>query len=331
METKAALKTIRQYIDAKNFKEAGKIIEDLLKQDVSDYLLFVFAAITNGEIGNNCEAINYYKKAAELDSEKPLAWQGLYKLYEQEKYVDLEQVLIVIQNLLRLPGITPEKMCMYERELNFILLKLKRFDEVFSNLDRLNDVEFCCEALKMIVSIDDLNGGQKKLLEKCLTKIDTDKLDDKIHQKCAVLRSCLAETLEEIRNVLSYHAKYISLDDEWLTNLLRYIEKVEISPSIKNIDENLRGDTCKWPYIGLAIPLLLLQERYEQVLSLLDTVIPHIHPAITKNLNEAIFGAKCEALYGIHDDDALAQLNLLLTDNSDNKRVPRDIRLAVMI
>lgn len=78
--------------------------QDLLKQDISDYFLFVFAAITNGEIGNDCEAISYYKKATELDADKPLAWQGLYKLYEQGKYVDLEHIVIVIQNLLRIPG-----------------------------------------------------------------------------------------------------------------------------------------------------------------------------------------------------------------------------------
>lgn len=75
-----------------------------MEQNVSDYLLFIFAAITNGEVGNDCEAVSYYKKAAELDSEKPLAWQGLYKLYEQGKYVDLEHVLIVIRNLLHIPG-----------------------------------------------------------------------------------------------------------------------------------------------------------------------------------------------------------------------------------
>ncbi|VBB33600.1 unnamed protein product [Acanthocheilonema viteae] len=105
MGTKALLKTIRQHIDAKEFKKARDIIEDLLKQNVSDYLLFVFAAVTNGEAGNDCQAVSYYKKATELDPEKPLAWQGLYKLYEQGKYVDLEHVLIVIQNLLRMPGL----------------------------------------------------------------------------------------------------------------------------------------------------------------------------------------------------------------------------------
>ncbi|VDP18190.1 unnamed protein product, partial [Onchocerca flexuosa] len=338
---------------------------DLLKQDVSDYLLFIFAAITNGEIGNNCEAINYYKKATELDAEKPLAWQGLYKLYEQGKYVDLEHILIVIQNLLRLPGITPEKVSVYEKELGFILLKLKRFDEAFSNFDRL-DVEFCCEALKAMLSTDDWNGDRKKLIEQCLIKIDMGKLDEKIHQKCVKLRCSWAETPEEIQDVLSWHAKYISFDDEWLIDLLRYfviisyleqrqvdpsndainmlknakgketefelllkhIEKMEISSAIKNIDENLKSITCKWPYIGLTLPLLLFQERYEQVLSLLDIVIPQMHPAITKTLNEALFGVRCEALYGIHDDSALMQLNLLLNNNLNNKRLRKDIRLT---
>ncbi|KAK6105616.1 TPR repeat family protein [Brugia pahangi] len=335
MGTKAVLKTIRQHIDAKEFNKAMGIIEDLLKQDVSDYLLFVFAAVTSVEIGNDCEAVSYYKKAIKLDAEKPLAWQGLYKLYEQGKYVDLEHILIVIQNLICIPGIAPEKISAYKRELGFILLKLKKFDEAFSISDRLDDADFCYEALKMLLFTDDWDGDRKKLIKQFLIKIDSGKLDSKIHRKCAILRCSWAETLEEIRDVLNWHVRYISLDDEWLTNLLRYfviisylerrqvdpssdvismlrnaveketefelllghIEKTEMSLSIKNIDENLKNDTCKWPHIGLAVPLLLFQERYEQVLILLDVEIPNIHPAITKALSEEIFRARCEALY----------------------------------
>uniref|UniRef100_A0A1I8EJN1 TPR Domain containing protein n=1 Tax=Wuchereria bancrofti TaxID=6293 RepID=A0A1I8EJN1_WUCBA len=356
MGTKALLKTIRQHIDAKEFNKAKEIIEDLLKQDVSDYLLFVFAAVTNVEIGNDCEAVNYYKKAIKLDAEKPLAWQGLYKLYEQGKYVDLEHILIVTQNLLCIPGIAPEKVSAYKRELGFILLKLKKFDEAFSIPDRLDDVDFCYEALKMVLFTDGWDGDRKKLIEQFLIKIDSGKLDCKIHRKCAILRCSWAETLEEIQDVLSWHVTYISLDDEWLTNLLRYfviisylkrrqvdpssdvismlksavgketefelllghIQKTEMSSSIKNIDKNLKNDACKWPYI----------ERYEQVLFLLDVEIPNIHPAITKALSEEIFCARCEALYGIHNDNALLQLHLLLTDSSDTKQTPRNIQLA---
>ncbi|VDO15987.1 unnamed protein product [Brugia timori] len=261
----------------------------LLKQDVSDYLLFVFAAVTSVEIGNDCEAVSYYKKAIKLDAEKPLAWQGLYKLYEQGKYVDLEHILIVIQNLICIPGlflfrIAPEKISAYKRELGFILLKLKKFDEAFSISDRLDDADFCYEALKMLLFTDDWDGDRKKLIKQFLIKIDSGKLDSKIHRKCAILRCSWAETLEEIRDVLNWHVRYISLDDEWLTNLLRYfviisylerrqvdhssdvismlrnaveketefelllehVEKTEMSLSIKNIDENLKNDTCKW-------------------------------------------------------------------------------------
>nr|CDQ03816.1 Bm6593, isoform c [Brugia malayi] len=369
MGTKAVLKTIRQHIDAKEFNKAMGIIEDLLKQDVSDYLLFVFAAVTSVEIGNDCEAVSYYKKAIKLDAEKPLAWQGLYKLYEQGKYVDLEHILIVIQNLICIPGIAPEKISAYKRELGFILLKLKKFDEAFSISYRLDDADFCYEALKMLLFTDNWDGDRKKLIKQFLIKIDSGKLDSKIHRKCAILRCSWAETLEEIRDVLNWHVRYISLDDEWLTNLLRYfviisylerrqvdhssdvismlrnaveketefelllehVEKTEMSLSIKNIDENLKNDTCKWPYIGLAVPLLLFQERYEQVLILLDVEIPNIHPAITKALSEEIFRARCESLYGIHNDNTLLQLHLLLNDNSSTKQAPRNIRLEVII
>lgn len=58
----------------------------------------------------------------------------------------------------------PEKVSAYERELGFILLKLKRFDEAFSNPERLDGVEFCYEALKMVLSTDGWDGDRKKLV-----------------------------------------------------------------------------------------------------------------------------------------------------------------------
>lgn len=60
--------------------------------------------------------------------------------------------------------ITSEKVYTYEKELGFILLKLERFDEAFSNPHRLDDAEFCFEALKMILSADNSNDDQKNLV-----------------------------------------------------------------------------------------------------------------------------------------------------------------------
>lgn len=60
--------------------------------------------------------------------------------------------------------ISSEKVYAYEKDLGFILLKLKRFDEAFSNPTRTNDIEFCYEALKAILSTDGPNGDQKNLV-----------------------------------------------------------------------------------------------------------------------------------------------------------------------
>ncbi|VDK87618.1 unnamed protein product [Litomosoides sigmodontis] len=332
MGTKAALKAIRQHIDAKEFNKARDIIEDLLEQDISDYLLFIFAAITHGEVGNGCEAVSYYKKAAELDPEKPLAWQGLYKLYEQGQYVDLEHVVVVIQNLLHIPELSSEKLHTYEKDLGYVLLKLKRFDDAFSNPTRINDIEFCYEALKAILLTDSPNSDQKNLIEQCLTRIDNDKLDYNTHKKCAMLRCSWAKlrqvsTSSDVVNML----KNATRKETEFEVLLEYIEKEEMPLTIKNIDESLKNNCCKWPYIGLATPLLLFQERYEQVLSLLDTTIPLIHPIIVKALSDKVFCVKCEALYSIHNDYALERLHLLLADCSDINRAPRNVRLGVMI
>lgn len=76
---------------------------------MADYLLFVFAAITNAQLGNYTESINFYKKAADIDEKKPLAWQGLYRLYEQGNYDDLEHVLTVIDKVLLSPGFVFKK------------------------------------------------------------------------------------------------------------------------------------------------------------------------------------------------------------------------------
>ncbi|VDN07714.1 unnamed protein product [Thelazia callipaeda] len=362
---KTDLRVIRQHIDERRFWDAKGIIEDLLEQGVSDYLLFIFAAITYSEIEDSAKSVSYYKKAAELNPEKSLAWQGLFKLYEQGRYNDFSHILTVIQNLLTLSENSREKSLFYEREIGFVLLKMRKFDEAFSCCDRLNDTEFCETALKTILCVDSRNENYKDLIDKCLMGIDVSKLDATFHRKCAESRCFYAETLEEIWNVLSLHATYISPGDQWLIDLLRYlvvisylkrnnldcsnevemlkknileetefetllwkIQKAEMMSSVTSINERLSNNDCKWPYIGLIVPLLHIQERYEEVLTCLDVPISNKYPAITSSLDPIILDAKCQALYAIHDESAMGQLQVLLTNYSSIRPAPRNIRLS---
>uniref|UniRef100_A0A183EU39 Rav1p_C domain-containing protein n=1 Tax=Gongylonema pulchrum TaxID=637853 RepID=A0A183EU39_9BILA len=172
--------------------------------------------------------------------------------------------------------------------------------------------------------------------------------------------------LSDFWKVLSEHASYIGTDDEWLINLLQYftvihylehrslpivfvdflkkavskdtefeillghIEKSDLASAIKHVGENLNRNRCKWPYIGLAVPVLLCHERYEQALTLLKVAIPNVHPLFTGTLAEKCIAAKCEALFGIHDEQSLRELRQELANHQTNStRLLRDVQLSV--
>ncbi|XP_075597024.1 superkiller complex protein 3 isoform X1 [Balearica regulorum gibbericeps] len=102
-EVKAALKSARDAIRNKEYKEALKHCKAVLKQDKNNYNAWVFIGLAAAELEQPDQAKGAYKKAIELEPNQLLAWQGLANLYEKSSQTDVKGDLAdVYQKLLQL-------------------------------------------------------------------------------------------------------------------------------------------------------------------------------------------------------------------------------------
>ncbi|NWY72870.1 TTC37 protein, partial [Erithacus rubecula] len=102
-EVKAALKSARDAIRNKEYKEALKHCKAVLKQEKNNYNAWVFIGLAAAELEQPDQAKGAYKKAIELEPNQLLAWQGLANLYEKPNQIDVKGDLAdVYQKLLEL-------------------------------------------------------------------------------------------------------------------------------------------------------------------------------------------------------------------------------------
>ncbi|XP_062985670.1 superkiller complex protein 3 isoform X2 [Elgaria multicarinata webbii] len=118
-EVKGALRSARDAIRNKEFKEALKHCKAVLKQEKNNYNAWVFIGLAAAELEQPDQAQGAYKKAAELEPGQLLAWQGLANLYEKMNRADVREDLVnVYQKLLELYESTDkQKWCEVCRKL----------------------------------------------------------------------------------------------------------------------------------------------------------------------------------------------------------------------
>uniref|UniRef100_A0A673SPI0 Tetratricopeptide repeat domain 37 n=1 Tax=Suricata suricatta TaxID=37032 RepID=A0A673SPI0_SURSU len=104
-EVKTALKSARDAIRNKEYKEALKHCKTVLKQEKSNYNAWVFIGVAAAELQQPDQAQGAYKKAAELEPDQLLAWQGLASLYEKCKHINAKDDL---------PGVYQKLLDLYE-------------------------------------------------------------------------------------------------------------------------------------------------------------------------------------------------------------------------
>lgn len=104
-EVKTALKSARDAIRNKEYKEALKHCKTVLKQEKNNYNAWVFIGVAAAELEQPDQAQGAYKKAAELEPEQLLAWQGLASLYEKCNQVNAKDDL---------PGVYQKLLDLYE-------------------------------------------------------------------------------------------------------------------------------------------------------------------------------------------------------------------------
>lgn len=104
-EVKTALKSARDAIRNKEYKEALKHCKTVLKQEKNNYNAWVFIGVAAAELEQPDQAQGAYKKAAELEPGQLLAWQGLASLYEKCNHINAKDDL---------PGVYRKLLDLYE-------------------------------------------------------------------------------------------------------------------------------------------------------------------------------------------------------------------------
>uniref|UniRef100_A0A3Q1HHR7 Uncharacterized protein n=1 Tax=Anabas testudineus TaxID=64144 RepID=A0A3Q1HHR7_ANATE len=111
-EVKAALKSARDAIKNKEFKEALKHCKAVLKLEKNNYNAWVFIGLAASELEQPDQSQSAYKKAVELEPDQLLAWQGLANLYEKTDQWDFKVELPnVYQKLVDLYASSDKNKC----------------------------------------------------------------------------------------------------------------------------------------------------------------------------------------------------------------------------
>ncbi|XP_023563439.1 tetratricopeptide repeat protein 37 [Octodon degus] len=172
-EVKTALKSARDAIRNKEYKEALKHCKTVLKQEKNNYNAWVFIGVAAAELEQPDQAQGAYKKAVELEPDQLLAWQGLASLYEKCSQMNAKDDL---------PGVYQKLLDLYESV----------------------DKQKWCDVCKKLV---DLYHQEKKHLEVAQTwhKLIRTRQEEgansqELHQLWKKLTQLLAESVEDQNN-----------------------------------------------------------------------------------------------------------------------------------
>ncbi|XP_029428963.1 tetratricopeptide repeat protein 37 [Rhinatrema bivittatum] len=172
-EVKAALKSARDAIRNKEYKEALKHCKAVLKVEKNNYNAWVFIGVAAAELEQPDQAQAAYKKATELEPEQLLAWQGLGSLYEKINQKD------------------------FKEELPNIYLKLL---ELYDSTDK----QKWCEVCRKLV---DVYREEKKNLQVARTwhrlikvKQEDGASDEELHQLWTRMTQLLADNIQSQEN-----------------------------------------------------------------------------------------------------------------------------------
>ncbi|XP_008935057.1 PREDICTED: tetratricopeptide repeat protein 37-like, partial [Merops nubicus] len=176
-EVKAALKSAREAIRNKDYKEALKHCKAVLKQEKNNYNAWVFIGLSAAELEQPDHAKGAYMKAIELEPNQLLAWQGLANFYEKSNQPDVKGDLAnVYQKLLELyESDDKQKWCEVCNKLVEIYRQEKKYLEVGETWQRLIQVKQEQGAEKT-----ELHQLWKKMIQ--LLKDSTENQDNKTEQ-----------------------------------------------------------------------------------------------------------------------------------------------------
>uniref|UniRef100_A0A671Y1A5 SKI3 subunit of superkiller complex n=1 Tax=Sparus aurata TaxID=8175 RepID=A0A671Y1A5_SPAAU len=296
-EVKTALKSAREAIKNKEFKEALKHCKAVLKLEKNNYNAWVFIGLAASELEQPDQSQMAYKKAVELEPEQLLAWQGLSNLYEKTDQWDFQVELPnVYQKLVELYAryrITYEKPLQDLAKVWLQLLQLKEEEAVDKKellqlwqqmtkllSDCLNEEEKDNEIQqhlitafeKTMVLMDPIPGEEHKIVStdyvKCLSKLPQEEV--KMKEACESMLSLYPNHSYPLEVLCSHYLKTVI--GSQICNFSSFSRLLDLAPSsglghlglgTKALQEGRYKDAIK----DLAQGWFLHQQRMDSVLN----------------------------------------------------------------
>ncbi|KAF3850705.1 hypothetical protein F7725_012477 [Dissostichus mawsoni] len=198
-EVKAALKSARDAIKNKEFKQALKHCKAVLKLEKSNYNAWVFIGLAASELDQPDQSQTAYKKAVELEPEQLLAWQGLANLYVKTDQWDFQVELPnVYQKLLAKVKLqllqVKEEEGVDKKELLQLWQQLtKLLSDCLNGEEQDNEIQqhIITAFEKAMVLMDPVPGEEHKKMSadyvKCLSKLPQE--ETKMKEACESMLS----------------------------------------------------------------------------------------------------------------------------------------------
>ncbi|KAL0279062.1 UNVERIFIED_CONTAM: hypothetical protein PYX00_000699 [Menopon gallinae] len=154
-EVKLTLKSIKENLDAKDFKSAIKLCKTVLKSDRNNYLALVFFGVALQETEQKDEAPKAFKKAIEVKPDNNLAWMGLATYYEKYQTADSNQDLLKAY----------ERLIILETNINKCTDLIKKYENLAITMQDTVTSKVLFKAL------DEVSEEKKLLLKPCLLSV----------------------------------------------------------------------------------------------------------------------------------------------------------------
>uniref|UniRef100_A0A8D2JD68 Tetratricopeptide repeat domain 37 n=1 Tax=Varanus komodoensis TaxID=61221 RepID=A0A8D2JD68_VARKO len=339
-EVKAALKSARDAIRNKEYKEALKHCKAVLKQEKNNYNAWVFIGLAAAELDQPDQAQGAYKKAAELEPGQLLAWQGLANLYEKMTHADVREDLIkVYQKLLELYESTDkQKWCevcrklvqQYQQEKNYLqvarmwhkLIKIKQ-EEGADNAELHQLWKRLVQLLEEGTHLQD-NETQQLLLNAFEEAVNSaDPVPSEEHQKLySKFIQCLSKMPHESSRLKKacedMMMMYAAVSDPLEVLCVHFIQSgIFTEESLKCCQKLLDIDSRSGPaLIGLGIHFLQ-EKNYEEAEKKLTEGKELETLYIFKCISTLIFGHKLQQKDLAHFFKAVALLKIPSSDSAE--------------
>ncbi|XP_066915937.1 superkiller complex protein 3-like [Clytia hemisphaerica] len=270
MDIKSELKSARDCIKKKEYKEAVKHCKNVLKHDKENYNAFVFIGKCATELEQYQQAKEAYTRAIEQNKEQPLAWQGLCSLLEKAKnHAWKSDMISAYTSLLENESFSQDT----EKWLDLAQKNLKLLKNENKNIDVLILLE---KILGRCPNEEKFTFFQEKIniLERLLIK-DPDNIEFKLKLKETFTNLIHLDTVDgEI--LITFKAKQLEFIcknaivlDEKLDSFFNLCEKYhKVSPNNKSIADCFA--------VAIFNKAVCQPESLKELLEPMTSILPHI-------------------------------------------------------